>query len=562
MTTHQRITAAAVLIAIAALLPTAAWYITGSREAARRADAATERALMLLDADMDREARRLGSRLEDLRSTESARPFFHYQTLYTDPRGAAEGLSVTPSPLTAGAADPLVRAHFQMDEAGTVTLPTLSDRFPELTTSTDYAALCDFLGELQSAVVVADDVGPGDDERVLTMSRYEWEQIALADSVYASITGLEDLASAPARDSAGVGQVAVRVRPLRWYTMVLGTGPSLAALREVHTPAGIVLQGFAVAPAAVAEWLEGSSRSVQFLPAASAATETVTALVGETGWALATTSTEALDQAASEGRQIVSEFHRNFLMVAAAVIVAAAAVVWILLQTDRLARQRAAFAAAAAHELRTPLSGLRLHSEMLAEGLGDPARGRDYASTVRDEADRLGRVVSNMLDLARLERGALVTQPVAGDLNDAMTRAVERSRRRLEEAGLKIELDLPGDTVSALFDDDALAQILDNLLDNAEKHTRSADQRRLRVTVSRDGDDARIEVADNGPGISRQARRALFRPFHRPSSADRSSGLGLGLALARSLARAQGGDLELATGDGPGATFVVTLPVG
>ncbi len=564
MNTHQRLIAAAILIGIAALLPTAAWYVTGFREASRRADAAAEAAHDRLAAEVEREAARLGRRLEDLRARESERPFFHYQTLYRDPRGAAEGLSVTPSPLAAGPTDPLVRGHFQVDESGEVTLPTVSERFPELITTPDYAALCGFLTDLQSAVVMSENPGlsstAADDERVLTLTGSEWEQIVLADSVYASITGRVDERDATVTGDLEIGRVVVRVRPLRWHTMVFASGPSLAALREVRTPAGVVLQGFGVAPDTVSEWLSGSNLSLEFMPVARTPGTAVMGLVGDTGWALSAADVREIQLAVAEGREIVHQFRRNFAMVGVAVVLAAAAVVWLLMQTDRLARQRARFAAAAAHELKTPLTSLLLHSEMLADGLGDPQHRARYAATVSEEAGRLGRVVSNMLDLARLERGALVTTPTAGDLGDAVRRNLERNRRRLEASGLRVSLDVADGTPPATFDQDAVAQIVDNLLDNAEKHTRSTPSRELGIRVSGTEDAVRVSFSDTGPGVSRSARRALFRPFDRPASAQRTAGLGLGLALARSLARAQGGDLRLESGDRPGATFVLTLP--
>ena len=111
------------------------------------------------------------------------------------------------------------------------------------------------------------------------------------------------------------------------------------------------------------------------------------------------------------------------------------------------------------------------------------------------------------------------------------------------------------------FDEDALAQILDNLVDNAEKHTRSAAARTVRVSAARHGTEVRITVSDNGPGVPRHLRRKIFRPFDRPGQSGMTPGLGLGLALSRSLARAQGGELELMTNHAPGAAFVLTLPV-
>jgi len=560
---HRRTTLAAILIGVAVLLPTSAWYVTGSREAARQAAALEARAERQRRDEVEREAARLGARLESLRTQESERPFFHYQTLYRDPRGAAEGLAVTPSPLTSGSTDPLVWAHFQIDESGLVTLPTVSERFPELSSAEDFGAFCGLLEELQSAVVMDEAGGPdagADEERVLTMTAFEWEQIALADSVYASITGRQGGADGPAAITPDVGRVVIRVRPLRWHTMVLGSGPALAALREVHTPAGVVLQGFAVAPLAVAQWLGAGDQSVRFIPGPPTSGNSITAPIGFTGWILDLGSTEPGASAATEVQAVVSQFRRVFAITAGAIVLAASAVILILFQTDRLARQRARFAAAAAHELKTPLAGLLLHAEMLAEDLGDAEHRSRYAATVSAEADRLGRVVSNMLDLAQLERAAPLVAPRAGDLGSAVEARVERLRTRLEDAGLEVDINIEPNLPPALFDADALGQILDNLLDNAEKHTRTAEDRWVRVRVNRNDDRLRIEVADNGPGIPRSQRRTMFRPFDRAEDAVGRPGLGLGLAVARSFAQAQGGELELDAENSVGARFVLTLP--
>jgi signal transduction histidine kinase len=563
MRPHHWTTLAAILIGMAVVLPTAAWYVTGSREAARRAAAVEADAERKLRDDVEREASRLGARLEALRLQESERPFFHYKTLYRDPRGAAEGLAVTPSPLISGSTDPLVWAHFQIDENGLVTLPAVSERFPELSSDANFGAFCSLLEELQSAIVMDEAGGPGataDDEQLHTMTGFQWEQIALADTVYATITGRPDDGSGRSPDLRDLGPVVIRVRPLRWHTLVLGSGPALGALREVFTPAGVVLQGFAVAPQAVAQWLGASTLSVRFTPGSLPSSDGVTAAVGNTGWNLELDSPGWTTSAAADARAIVTQFRRAFAFAGTAVLLAAAAVILILFQTDRLARQRARFAAAAAHELRTPLSGLMLHAELLAANLGDSAHRSKYAETVSAEARRLGRVVGNMLDLARLERGTTLATPHEGNLGTAVHDCVARQRSRLADAGLVVDLAVSDDLPPAVFDGDALNQILDNLLDNAEKHTRAVANRSVTVTVDADHDVLRVTVHDNGPGIPRGQRRALFRPFDRAEDAAGRPGLGLGLAVARSLAHAQNGELELDAANPHGATFVLTLP--
>ena len=144
-------------------------------------------------------------------------------------------------------------------------------------------------------------------------------------------------------------------------------------------------------------------------------------------------------------------------------------VVAMVHQSERLAQQRAQFAAAAAHELRTPLAGMRLYGEMLAEGLGNPDRARDYARRIAGEAERLGRVVTNVLSFTRLEQGSISVRPQPGDLAAAVRDACRRQRPALEESGAELELELAEDLPPVSFDHDAVANILQNLLDNAEK---------------------------------------------------------------------------------------------
>ena len=559
----RRTVLAAALVAVAVLLPTVAWFVSGSREASRRAAALQEEALDGVADRVHTDADRLATRLETLLAREEGRPFYHYQSLFHDPRGAAQGLAVTRSPLAVGTSDPLVLAHFQIDEAGNVSLPTVNERFPELSTDEGFSDFCSVLAELQNGLVVNEmaserSTAPGDDDVTeFVLERGAWEQIHLAENVYAALTN--DRATSPgspsARSTHDVDDVTVRVGPLLWATIVLDSGPSLAALREVTTPDGLRLQGFTFASEAIAEWLGGYTT---FVPVAPLGEHSVSTPVAATGWYLTSDAGVALREALEAGDLLRRQFRSTFALGSAAALCAALAVVMIVAQTDRLARQRARFAAAAAHELKTPLATLRLYSEMLAEGLGDPDQSRNHASRIVPEVRRLGRVVSSMLDLSRLERGSPLAQPTAGDLAEATIECVDRLRPAMEQAGLDVDLSIAPVLPTAWFDPDALCQIVDNLLDNAEKHTRTGEDRTARISVDGDDESLRVTVSDNGPGIPRRVQRDLFRPFAR--HADGVAGLGLGLAVARSLARAQDGELEFVD-DPQGATFVLTLPV-
>jgi signal transduction histidine kinase len=560
---------AASLVAVAVLMPVTVWYISGSRGVSRRAASLESEARLAAQRRVDRSAARLETRLESLRSAESERPFYHYQSLYHDPRGASDGRSVNVSPLAMGATNPLVWAHFQVDPEGQVSLPTVNDRFPELSSDAGFDTFCSFLAEIQEGLAVGEPLdgvlgddpdGTADEWRLTLLEPAAWEQIRQAEAVYAELTGRGDPAALgwPRGDIVDDETVVVRFRPLRWHTMVLGSGPVLAALRDVVTPAGVVVQGFAVSPAAVAEWLVAGPRLV-FGPDAELEQGQASSPIGATGWHLVTDARPELEAARQAGAALGRQFRGSFAVTAAAAGAAGLAVVLLVALTERLARHRARFAAGAAHELKTPLASLRLYSEMLAEDLGDPSRVRRYAAHIATETARLGRLVGNMLDLARLERGADVVRPSPGDLTAVVRECVDRLRGTLEADGLAVDLELPEHLPQSRFDRDALCQILDNLLDNARAHTGGDAGRRVTVAARPVPNAVEIEVQDTGPGVPSGVRRRLFTPFarHRNDGA----GLGLGLAVARSLARAQGGDLVLAPSQpGAGASFVLSLP--
>jgi two-component system sensor histidine kinase EvgS len=170
-------------------------------------------------------------------------------------------------------------------------------------------------------------------------------------------------------------------------------------------------------------------------------------------------------------------------------------------------------------------------------------------------------VVSNVLGFSQLERGNLSVHPGPGDVAAAVRASCDRARPALERAGVGLDVAIPeDDATSARFDGDALARVIGNLLDNAEKYGRDGADRRVRVALAREGAHVEVTVEDHGPGVPVRALGRLFRPFVRAAGADGPPGLGLGLALSRSMAQAMGGDLVHRETSGGGATFVVVLP--
>jgi signal transduction histidine kinase len=248
----------------------------------------------------------------------------------------------------------------------------------------------------------------------------------------------------------------------------------------------------------------------------------------------------------------------------AAIALVLAAVAALLMGSLRQSRRRAEFVSAVTHELRTPLTTFRLYTDMLAEGMVAPAEQHGYLGTLRDEADRLGHLVENVLAYSRLERRPephLEPVPLADLLGELRDRLGGHAVR----AGMGLAVDLPFPELAderVLVDRNAVERILLNLMDNACKYAAGGADASLEVRALRRGRHLVLRFQDHGPGITRAERRRLFRPFHKSAAraAGGVPGVGLGLPLSRRLARSMGGDLRLAeAGPRGGAAFELSL---
>jgi heavy metal sensor kinase len=218
------------------------------------------------------------------------------------------------------------------------------------------------------------------------------------------------------------------------------------------------------------------------------------------------------------------------------------------------------FTADASHELRTPLTSLKGRMDVT---LSRPRTRAEYESTLRDlqhEVDRLIRLSTDLLFLARLDEGRLRLQPEALDFNDLLDAILEQVQPLAEAKELTLIQDIPPG-LSIQGDPDHLIRLFLNLLDNAIKYTPPRGQ----VTVRAEDEGARLRVAisDTGPGIPSEAIPHLFERFYRVEAARSrdGGGAGLGLAIAYEIARWHGGMLEAQSDFGRGTTFMVYLPV-
>jgi signal transduction histidine kinase len=521
---------AAILTAAGILAPSTAWFVAGSRavrEEAARIEAEPAEHARLEAAHL---AQQIGLRLESLRESEERRPFQDYLTDGSTWIPDCVAPASRPSSLAGGPRDPLVWAHFQIDDVGLLTLPAFD--------ADDALASAGRAVEIQQAI-------------------YNELECASSYHLAALHRGAATGPGAGARGPSPHGVVTVGA--FTWHTSSIEGAPALVALREVATPAAVLTQGFVVPSTHLASLLEGSILPASLHPGEPPSAAAARLPLQGDAWSVTVDAGAAAAAAGADARRVVSRFHVRFLGGSAAALLAGAAIVLLVRQTERMARDRARFAAAAAHELRTPLAGLRLYGEMLADEATGDGRSEAYARRIAAEAERLGRVVSNVLGFARLERGGLGLVARPGDLGAVVRGAVERLRPAVEADGATVSVDTTAAVPQAEFDAAGVEQILQNLVDNAAKHSRPSSDRRIDVSVGSEDGAPSVTVRDRGPGVDPARERWLFRPFPPRPERDEPSGLGIGLALASALAEAQGASLRHVRPPDGGAAFVLRL---
>ncbi len=217
---------------------------------------------------------------------------------------------------------------------------------------------------------------------------------------------------------------------------------------------------------------------------------------------------------------------------------------------------RSALLAAVSHDLRTPLASIKTAaSSLLSEQLEfGPEETAVLLRTIDEESDRLSTVVDNLLDMSRLQAGTVDVTDRAVDVAEVIDAALDALGPRA--AG--VDVDVPADLPSVGTDPGLLERAVANLVDNALVH---ADGNGLRVEAGAVAGRVDLRVVDHGPGIGRDDRERVFRPFQRLGDTDNGQGVGLGLAVARGFVEAVGGDLDIEDTPGGGTTMVIRLPV-
>lgn len=228
-----------------------------------------------------------------------------------------------------------------------------------------------------------------------------------------------------------------------------------------------------------------------------------------------------------------------------------------------LEQTRNSFLANVSHELRTPLTIIKGFAMTLD---GDPELGeenRHFVKTINKEADRLTRLVNELLQLSRIRTGRFSLKLKKISLKDLIDSVLFQMKPKAEELSCELKLIEPKEQEGIYADSDRIREVLINLLDNALKYAVTSDgESKVEIGYSFDEDHAMIYVSDNGPGISEQETSMLFERFFRGGSrTQKVEGVGLGLAIAKEIIEAHGGSIKLDKTAQTGCKFLIQLPI-
>jgi signal transduction histidine kinase len=227
-----------------------------------------------------------------------------------------------------------------------------------------------------------------------------------------------------------------------------------------------------------------------------------------------------------------------------------------------LADLRSQFVSSVSHELKTPLTAIRMFAETLRLGRSkDPTAQMEYLDTIVNESERLTRLLNNVLDFSKIEQGKRIYHPAPASLSEIVRTAARAMEYPLKQQGFKLDVWIDESLPQIRVDRDSIEQAVLNLLSNAMKY--SGESRTVGLRVRREDDYALIQVIDKGVGIDPKEQARIFEKFYRVPTRENESlpGTGLGLALVAHIAKAHGGSVRVESTPGEGSTFSVLLPL-
>ncbi len=230
-----------------------------------------------------------------------------------------------------------------------------------------------------------------------------------------------------------------------------------------------------------------------------------------------------------------------------------------------LARQQQDFVSAVSHELKSPLTSIRMYGEMLKEGWADEDKRQSYYEFIHDESERLSRLISNVLQLARITRNEPQFDLKRVSVAKLMSNIESKISTQINRAGFELKMNTDAEVGRATIniDADCFAQMVINLVDNAIKFSKNADNKTIEIGSRRAGDNRiMFSVRDYGPGIAKDQMKKIFELFYRSESelTRETVGTGIGLAIVHQLAVAMNGNVDMVNAD-PGAEFRFWFPL-
>jgi signal transduction histidine kinase len=227
-----------------------------------------------------------------------------------------------------------------------------------------------------------------------------------------------------------------------------------------------------------------------------------------------------------------------------------------------VAEMRSRFVSAVSHELKTPLTAIRMFAETLQMGRSaDPEVQAEYLETIVDESERLTRLLNNVLDFSKIERGQKAYRREPTCLAEIVESSARAMRYPLQQQQVELDVQIEDGMPPARVDRDSIEQAILNLLANAMKY--SGESRDIELRLGRDNSFAVIGIADHGIGIEPDQQARIFEQFYRVPAKQNEGipGTGLGLTLVRHIAEGHGGHVTVQSVPGQGSTFAIHLPL-
>ncbi|MGB4581073.1 MAG: ATP-binding protein [Coriobacteriia bacterium] len=434
-------------------------------------------------------------------------------------------------------------------------------------------------GEIEGVVITASDAGPS--ATILRSVRDRlwvtfWISLAVAgllgfgfsELMSRRIRQMSDAAVAIAGGDFDQRLVAtfvpdeVRTLAESYNVMAVTLGEMFSELQESRRQIAVVIE--AMAEGVIAVDASGATRVVNAeasrllgIPAAGTPPETLQELTNEIAVIDAVNSGlqgSMIVSTAPLGDRVV-RLHCTPMIAADGAVDGAVLLLFDITDQHRAEAAQRRFVADASHELRTPIAAVKGMLELLDDGAKDrPDVRDDFIHTMQLEADRLGRLVSELLTLARLEAGTLTLESAPHRVVDIVGDVAAVMRALAAHQGVALEVNIEDEDACVLADRDRIVQVLMGFTDNALRHTPEGGT--IQLSARRRDGRIRFEVSDGGPGIPPDAIGRVFERFYRgDSSRGSGGGTGLGLAIAKEIVEAHGSTIEVRSEPGQGATF-------